>query len=82
MTMTRQQSGRQLYDRGYRCISNRFRIVARLDQDIREFVKRDADAMRKRHGHPNWSAYTFLLRLPFKNAEDWFRRCVSKDRKL
>ncbi len=71
----------RLFNQGYRGVSNKFRIVARVDQDIAAFVGRDVEAMRRQYGHRNWSSYDFLLRLPLHSVEDWFRRCMSKDKK-
>lgn len=74
------QQAQKLFKKGYRGISNKFCIVARVDQNIREFVDQDKAKMRKQYGHKNWSEYGFLLRLSKEQAEDWFRRCLSKDK--
>ncbi len=71
---------KRLHAAGYRGVSNAFRIVARVDQDIREFVERDRAKMRKQHGHKGWSQYNFLLKMPQERADDWFRRCISEDK--
>jgi hypothetical protein len=82
MLQTVEEQAQKLFDQGYRGVSNRHRIVSRVDQDIRTFVEHDKTKMRKRYKHKNWSSYDFLLSLPKAAAEDWFRRCLSKDKQV
>ncbi len=66
---------KRLHAAGYRGVSNRHRIVARVDEDIVLYVQRD----QRKGRHPGWSQYNFLLKMTKDERDDWFRRCVSKD---
>lgn len=58
---------RRLHAAGYRGVSNRHRIVSRVDRDIGAWAAEQG------------GSYFFLLNMGKACREDWYRRCISND---
>lgn len=67
-------NSKELTAQGYRRISNRFRIISRIDHpDWKEYMARE---------HAPWDieeGMQWVLNFRPGEAEDWYRRCLSKD---
>ena len=66
--MSAAERARELWNKGYRVTSRKFRIISRVDVDLKEFAGKDAQR-------------NCLLILPRESAEEQYRRVWSKDTK-
>ena len=64
--MVFEQTVDELFEKGYRQVSRRYRRLARVDvDDVREFFENNG--------------YANIASLPYPDREDQYRRCYSRD---